>query len=359
VGIQGFVDLSLQDLEEGHPAREHMQEVLAASDKAGALVRQLLAFSRSEAMRPQVLGINEVIQGLHNMLTHLVGEHIVLELAFGTDVRGVVGDARQLEQVILNLCVNSRDATAGGGRIVIETANATLDDAFVQGQPWALQGDFVLIRVSDNGAGMPEDVKEHLFEPFFTTKGPGQGTGMGLATVYSIVKQHHGLIHCESAPGVGTRFSVYLPVAPAGTAAAAAPGALADPAGGDETVLLVEDNEIVRRLACRVLRRAGYRILEACDGEAAMRVFRANASEVDLALIDVVMPGMSGRAVAENIRARNPSLPILFSSGYDFRLLDDALRDWEHTEIVHKPYHPKELLRRVRDALDAKGRDDG
>ncbi len=352
LGIQGYTDLALHSMEAAHAAREPLEQVLKASERAGAIVRQLLAFSRRETPSPVVLRLNDVIEGFLKMLGRLIGEHVTVRLDLAADLGNVVADPGQVEQVLVNLCLNSRDAMPDGGTITIETENATLDAAFAATHPGARPGQFVCLRVTDEGEGMSADAMAHLFEPFFTTKRPGRGTGMGLATVYSIVTRHGALIDCASAPGRGTRFCLYFPRTDASPVQAAPDGIPREADTGTETLLVVEDDEMVRSLAQRILCDAGYTVLPACGGEEALELFRRRGADVALALIDVVMPGMNGRLVAQALHEMQPSLPILFSSGYDFHMLDDAsFPSGPRAEIIHKPYRARDLLRRVHDAL--------
>jgi PAS domain S-box-containing protein len=355
LGIQGYAELARDAAGDPAAAREHLEEVLTAAERGGALVRQLLAFSRREALVPVVVDVNALVRGLVRMLGRLIGEHITLRLELGAGVPGMVADPRQIEQVLVNLCLNSRDAMPEGGSIRVVTRGAELDAAFVAANPWAVPGSFVRVDVADDGTGMSPEVMAHLFEPFFTTKRPDRGTGIGLATVYGIVKQHGGLIHCESAPGAGTRFTLFFPVSAERLPAepSAEPAAPPRPAGGSETLLIAEDDPMVRALVSRILGRAGYTVLAAADGAEALAIFSERGAEVSLALVDVVMPGMNGQVLAGALREARPDLPVLFSSGYDFHLLDEAVAAGELLTIVHKPYHPHELLRVVRDALDA------
>jgi two-component system, cell cycle sensor histidine kinase and response regulator CckA len=353
LGIQGYAELARDAAADPAAVREHLEEVLAASERGGALVRQLLAFSRREALVPVVMDLNAVIRGLVRLVGRLIGEHISLRVDLGPDLPGVTADPRQIEQAIVNLCVNSRDAMPDGGMITIRTDHAALDAAFAASNPWAAPGSYVRVSLADEGTGMSPEVMDHLFEPFFTTKRPDRGTGIGLATVYGIVKQHGGLIHCESAPGAGTRFFIFFPVSSEEVPAPAPAQPAPQPAGGRETLLVAEDDPMVRGLVARILGRAGYTVLTAADGAEALVVFAERGAEVALALVDVVMPGMNGQTLARALRERRPGLPVLFSSGYDFRLLDESLEAGEKLTIVHKPYHPQELLRVVRQALDA------
>ncbi len=348
--IQGFATLAAENTRPGEPNREHLGEVLSAVNRAAELVRRLLAFSRREAFRPAVLDLNALIAEAGRLLRRLIGEHLELDIRPAAGLRPVLADAGQLEQVLINLCVNARDAMPSGGRIGLSTRNADLDARFCAANPWAREGQYACLEVADTGTGIAPEHREHIFEPFFTTKGPGRGTGLGLATVYGIVRQHSGLIQVESEAGRGTVISVYLPVTgqrPEAPSAAAGPRA---PQGEGETVLLAEDDEQVRRLAVEVLTRAGYRVRVARDGEEAEARFLEAPGEVRLAVLDVVMPKRGGREVAERLRRVRPDLPVLFASGYSPEQLPESLAPGQL--VLNKPYRPEELLARVRRLLD-------
>jgi len=289
------------------------------------------------------------------MVRRVIGEHIELAMETGTALRPVLADPGQIEQVIMNLCVNARDAMPNGGRISIALANVALDESFAGENPWARAGDFVRMTVADTGTGMDEHVRAHIFEPFFTTKRVGEGSGLGLATVYGIVKQHDGLIDVESEPGAGTAFHIFLPVADEKEAAAAAQSEAPRPASADDsgrrTILMAEDDEMVRNIGRKVLERGGYRLILAADGREAARLFDEHAGEIDLAVLDVVMPGMNGKAVADHIKTLRPDMPVLFCSGYDFKMLEANLSTGEAAALIHKPYNPMDLLKRVAEAM--------
>ena len=357
LGIQGSTEIALRHLEDQAAVRENLKEALAATDRAATLVRQLLAFSRPETLRPQILDLNALIERVLKMLGRLIGEHVTVSVNPASDIRGIRADPGQIEQAVLNLCLNARDAMSEGGDIEIATRNVTLDAAFAESHQGAAVGEYVLLKISDTGTGFSAEAMQHLYEPFFTTKRPDHGTGLGLATVYGIVERHDGFIECASEPSRGTAFSLYFPAtAPASPREAIANAPGADPIGGDETLLLAEDDDLVRELASRILSDAGYTIIAARDGVEALRLFGERGGDFGLALIDVVMPGVNGRAVAKEIRRAKPDMPILFSSGYDFQILDNALEQGDATGILLKPYHASELLLRVREAIDHPGR---
>jgi CheY-like chemotaxis protein len=287
---------------------------------------------------------------MERLLHRTIGEHIALVTALAPDLASVRADASQLEQVIMNLAVNARDAMPGGGRITITTANVPLDPELAQANPEARAGGYVLLAVSDTGTGMSAEVKAHLFEPFFTTKDVGKGTGLGLATVYGIVHQSDGLIAVDSEPGRGTRLRIFLPRAetPAAEASPATPEAAAP---GSGTVLLVEDEAGVRHLARDVLSRYGYRVLEAANGSEALRLAAAHDGPIDLLLTDVVMPGMSGAELAAQFRTVRPAARVLYASGY----ADDAVIRHGVTDgvpFLQKPFEPDDLVRRVRELIE-------
>jgi CheY-like chemotaxis protein len=316
----------------------------------------LLVFSRQESLQPADLDLNEVIGDLIKMLRRVIPENVELTVAPGAELWRVYADPGQIEQVLMNLCVNARDAMPHGGRLTIETGTIHISADYCQSHPWAREGQFVWLSVTDTGVGIPPDVQEHIFEPFFTTKEVGEGTGLGLATVYGIVKQHEGIINVYSEPGHGTAFRVYLP---ASKAARAQPGPRAEMehvAGGSETILLAEDDELVRNLAISILRRAGYRVLSARDGQEAMDMLDRQ-TELDLAILDVIMPRRGGREVCTALRRRMPRVPVLFCSGYSYTAMAaDQLP--QGARLIQKPYGANELLRNVRDLLDSASGDE-
>ncbi|MDX9976271.1 MAG: PAS domain S-box protein, partial [FCB group bacterium] len=294
---------------------EEIDEVRKAAERAADLTRQLLAFSRRQVIRPQNLDMNELVQGMLKMLGRLIGENIEVRFFPAERLDAVRVDKSQIEQILMNLCLNARDSMPQGGKLTLSTEGAVIDGAFAEHNAWAAEGRYVLLSVADSGRGMDAATCARVFEPFFTTKGVGEGTGLGLATVYGIVKQHGGLVHLNSEPDVGTVFKVYLPVA---ASAAEIPVTVPQPSveGGAETILVAEDEPMVLELVARTLRSAGYTVLTARDGAEALQVFTRHAAKIDLALLDAMMPGLSGREVMERIHAEDSVIPFLFSSGY-------------------------------------------
>jgi len=345
------VEILQAHLEADDIAREAIEEVDRAAQRAADLVRQLLAFSRRQTIQLAALNLNDRIEDALKLIRRVLGEHIELRFSPGGALQSTLADKGQVEQILMNLCVNARDAMPEGGALSIETGNAVFDRVFLCDNPWAAEGQYVFVRVSDTGHGMDTETLEHIFDPFFTTKEIGKGTGLGLASVYGIVKQHKGFIRVTSTPDRGTSFWVFFPVADAVPAKdSAAPKRFAS--GGRETILLAEDEPMLLGLLSRILSAAGYTVLTACDGQEALRIFENNADAIHLVMCDVVMPGMNGRAVMERIKARRPDVSFVFSSGYsaeaiqsDF-VLDKGLR------FIQKPYRHGDLLRIVRETLD-------
>jgi PAS domain S-box-containing protein len=351
--IQGFSQLVLSDprLEAAH--REHLAMVYSAAERAASLTRQLLAFSRKQAMQQHPFDLNGLVNGVAKMLRRLIGEDIALELQLLAEPCPVLADEGMLEQVLVNLAVNARDAMPRGGQLVVRTNVLTVDDTHVARSPEARLGEFVCLTVRDTGCGMTPEVLGRIFEPFFTTKEAGKGTGLGLATVYGIVKQHEGWVEIESAPGAGSTFHVCLPSARATARELETRPAEPEIHGGRETILLVEDDEVVRALARTVLERLGYRVLEADSGDAALRLWQQQAHAVDLLLTDLIMPGgMTGHELATKLQAERPALNVIYTSGYspDFARFGFPLE--AGLTYLQKPYRPRELARAVRECLD-------
>jgi two-component system cell cycle sensor histidine kinase/response regulator CckA len=348
--ILGYAEMIGEALGPGHPQRREAEQIARAGRTAASLTRQLLAFSRRQVLQPAVLDLNGVVSNVDKMLRRLIGEHIDLVIKLAPGLPRVRVDAGQLEQVLLNLAVNARDAMRDGGRLTIETTRVDLDDA---NEYELAPGPCVMLRVKDTGCGMSAAVQARLFEPFFTTKAPGKGTGLGLSTVYGIVKQSGGAIAVDSATGKGSTFVVVLPAAIAVEEPAAAPAAPAAAVTRSETVLLVEDEEQVRVLASLALQRAGYTVIEAQRPEEAIDAASRHSGPIHLILTDVVMPGMNGRVMVERLVSRYPETRILFMSGYT----DDALAPHGvapgDVAFLNKPFTPKELAERVREVLDA------
>jgi two-component system cell cycle sensor histidine kinase/response regulator CckA len=351
-GILGYSDLLLEDLDPQDPVRWEVEEIKKAGDRAASLTRQLLAFSRKQILQPQKLNLNTVVRDMKNLLGRLIGEDIRLVTELEPELGLVETDPSQIEQVIINLAVNARDAMPQGGKLTVETANVELDGAYAYRDVNFLPGSYVMLAVTDNGVGMDEETQAHIFEPFFTTKGANQGTGLGLSTVYGIIKQSGGYIWVYSEPRWGTTFKIYLPLAAPAQVGEKASPEIPVSARGWETILLVEDEEAVRLLAFTVLRKNGYQVLLAADPEAALSICDEIEGPIHLLLTDVVMPGMSGRELADRLTSRYPDLKVLYISGYaenaisHHGLLDPGIN------FLAKPFNPGTLANRVRRVLD-------
>jgi two-component system cell cycle sensor histidine kinase/response regulator CckA len=353
--IGGYAELLREDLAADDARRADVDEILRATERAAALTHQLLAFSRRQVLAPRVLDLNAVVEDLDKMLRRLIGEDVELRTALAAELGAVRADPGQLEQVILNLVVNARDAMPRGGKLTIETTNAELDESYAVEHPGVSAGPHVMLAVSDTGVGMDAATQAKIFEPFFTTKERGKGTGLGLATVYGIVKQSGGHIWLYSEPGRGTTFKIYLPrVDLAPEQLARAPDARETPRG-TETVLLVEDDEAVRNLARKRLEALGYTVLAVPAGADALDLAAAHVGPIHLLVTDVVLPGMSGRELATRLVAVRPGLRVLYTSGYT----DEAVVHHGVLEpaiaFLQKPFMPGALARKVRDALEGRG----
>lgn len=323
-----------------------------AAERAAALTRRLLMFGRREVVQPEVLDLNAVVGELHSLLCRTLGEHVVVSVRLDPELSPVVADPSQLEQVLVNLAVNARDAMPGGGRLVIETANVTLDEESValHTGPALAPGPYVRLSVTDSGTGMTPETVERAFDPFFTTKPRGQGTGLGLATVYGIVTDAGGHVALYSEVGLGTTFRIYLPPAPEPASGRRRTAPVASEPGRGETVLVTEDEDAVRVIAVRILTRGGYRVLAASGGEEALAYLADVAQPVDLLLTDVVMPGLSGPELSDRAAALRPGLPVLYMSGYSHDLMPErTLR--AGVRLVEKPFTADLLLTRVREVL--------
>ncbi|MGE5569217.1 MAG: PAS domain S-box protein [Rhodospirillales bacterium] len=349
--ISGYNQLVLDQLSLGDPLRGYVEEVLTAASRAVALTNQLLAFSRRQVLQPRVLNVNALLSSTEKMLRRLIGEDIDLVFRLDPNAGNLRADPGQIEQVIFNLVVNSRDAIPGGGRITIETAAAQLDTKYSKTHLGVRPGDYVLIAVSDTGHGMDAETKRHIFEPFFTTKEPGRGTGLGLATVYGIVKQSGGEVWVYSEPGQGTTFKVYFPR----VNEAESPAERATPAEesrGAETVLVVEDEEGVRELIAEMLRQRGYTVLTAENGVEALRVSAQYPDPIHLLVTDVVMPQMSGKQLADTLAPLRPGIKVLYLSGYtEYSALHHGVLE-PGFEFLGKPFSRETLARKVRQVLD-------
>jgi hypothetical protein len=353
--ISGYTERVLEELPAESPVRPHVEEILAAGKRAAALTRQLLAFSRRQVFKPVPVDLNRILAGLHTMLERLVGDDVELVTAGAPNLWSVNADAGQIEQVVVNLVVNGRDAMPRGGRITIETANVQLDESYARSHLQAKAGPHVLLSVSDTGHGMSPEVRKHLFEPFFTTKEQGKGTGLGLSTVHGIVRQSGGHVEVYSEPNMGSVFKVYLP---ASSVAAAAEPASAPPAGGaprgTETVLIAEDSDTVRRLAREILEAYGYTVLTARDGYEAFKICEDFAGPIHLLLADAVMPSVSGPELADFALALRPELKILYMSGYSEKIVEEPRLLGPGRAFLQKPFSVDSLVRKVRDVLDGR-----
>jgi len=350
--INGFSEMLLSSLRPDDPSRPLLRQINDAGERAASLTHQLLAFSRKQVLQPQVMDLNKPIRNSEKMLHRLIGEDVRLTCVLDPGLGRVKVDPGQMEQVIMNLAVNARDAMPQGGKLTIETANVELDEGYAESHPEVWPGRYVLLAVSDTGTGMDEQTKAHIFEPFFTTKEVGKGTGLGLATVHGIVKQSGGQIVVYSEPSHGTTFKIYLPaVEGLRTAGKSHPG-IAAIAKGAETVLLVEDEKTVRLFTKIVLESCGYTVLEAPHGGEAVRLAENHDGPIHLLATDVVMPEISGRNLAERLSASRPGLKVLFLSGYT----DDAVIRHGVLEagvaFLQKPFSPRALAQKVREVLD-------
>lgn len=348
--ILGYTEMAMDGITEGNPLYGDLKEIRKAAERSADITRQLLAFARRQIIAPEVLDLNESVGGVLKMLRRLIGEDIDLAWLPGANVWPVKMDPSQLDQLLANLCVNSRDAIAGIGKITIETETVTFDDAYCADHQGAVPGDFVLLLVSDDGCGMEKAVLEHIFEPFFTTKEVGEGTGLGMATVYGIVKQNDGFINVYSEPGRGTTFKVYLPRHLGSSEKSTGADKPEVPRGHGETVLLVEDEQAILRMGAKMLQKLGYQVLAANGPGEALRL--AADHPIDLLITDVVMPEMNGRELAERLHAIHPNLKILFMSGYTANVIAHRGVLDEGVNFMPKPFAEPELAVHVRQALD-------
>lgn len=351
--ICGYSDLSLMRLREEDPLHRNISEINKAADRAAGLTRQLLAFSRKQVLQPRVLDLNAVVSELEKMLRRLIGEDIGLATVLESELGSVKADPGQIEQIIMNLAVNARDAMPQGGKLTIETTNVYLDEEYAKVHVAVVPGPYVMFAVSDTGTGMDSRTQARIFEPFFTTKEKGKGTGLGLSTVYGIAKQSGGNIWVYSELGRGTTFKIYLPRVDEGAQEYERPAETEDAFLGAETVLLAEDEEMVRKLARSVLEMSGYQVLEAANGGAALLICERHTEPIHLLLTDVIMPEMSGRELAERLAQLRPEMKVLYMSGYtDNTIVHQGVLD-EGANFIQKPFPTDALARKVRDVLDA------
>jgi len=353
--ILGLCEFLLANIEAGDPKQQDVLEIQGSATRAAELTRQLLAFSRKQMITPVLLDLNAVVEGTQKILRHLIGEDIRIVLELANSLPAVKADTSQIEQTIMNLAVNARDAMPNGGHLFISTVRIALDESVAETIPEARVGSFVCLTVADTGVGMSREVLTHIFEPFYSTKGPGKGTGLGLSVVYGIVRQHQGWINAYSREGEGTTFKIYLP-AVAGSVAQSglAPVRPAPPKGRGERILLVEDEAVVRNLALRLLSSAGYQVHTASSAAEGVSVFEKEDGRFDLLFSDVVLPGQNGIALADQLCARSPGLAVLLCSGYtDERSRSHTIAE-KNIRLLQKPYPAHELLTAVHAALVAR-----
>jgi two-component system, cell cycle sensor histidine kinase and response regulator CckA len=351
--MRGFAQFALDEQLPSSPARDDIEQILLATDRAASLTRQLLAFSRRQVLQPHVVNVNDVLTNLQKILSRVLGEDVEVQFFLDPALAPVVVDPGQLEQVIMNLVVNARDAMPEGGLLTIETTNARIDDAFAASHFEAVPGDYVRISISDTGIGMSAEVMARIFEPFFSTKDRDRGTGLGLATSYGIIRQSGGYIGVYSEPGRGTAFKVLLPRAAADDATVTpAPPEPSSRLQGDETILVIEDDDRVRRVSTGALLRSGFRVLEARTAEVARTLFREHHREIDLVVSDVVLPRMNGPALVRELQAIRADIPVLYVSGYTENALQHIGSLDARVQLLEKPFAPDALVRRVRAILD-------
>jgi two-component system cell cycle sensor histidine kinase/response regulator CckA len=352
--IIGYSGVLKKSLDKAQPNYEYATEIEKAGQRAASLTRQLLAFSRQQVLTPSVLSLNSLVTDMEKMLPRLLGEDINVSLSLDPDLGNVKADQSQVEQVIMNLAVNARDAMPAGGKLGIQTANIEFDLAYTRDHPGSKTGSYVMLAIADSGTGMNPETIAHIFEPFFTTKGVGEGTGLGLATVYGVVKQSNGYIWVDSAPGKGSTFQIYLPrnLDSEQVSVAEPEVQLREKSRGSEMILLVEDAEPLRKLAQAFLESNGFRVLSATSGEAALEIAARHSGRFDLLLTDVVMPGMNGRVLAEQLSLRQPGLKVLFMSGYTDSFIAGHGVLQKGTNLLHKPFTEEVFISKVREVLD-------
>ncbi|MDP3017805.1 MAG: response regulator, partial [Deltaproteobacteria bacterium] len=350
--IKGNSQLSLTEMKADDPLRENIEEIDKASDRAATLTRQLLAFGRRQILEMRVLDLNTTLRDLEKMLRRIIEEDVELVTFMAEDLGNVKADPGQMEQVIMNLAVNARDAMMKGGKLTIETTNVDLDENYARNHIAVTPGSYVMLSVSDTGVGMTPEVKAKLFEPFFTTKEKGKGTGLGLSTVYGIVKQSGGNIWVYSEPGQGTTFKIYLPRVDEPLEEAGERVVQKELSGGGETILVVEDEEKVRQVTVQILTKNGYTVLEASHGDEAKQICEQHGGPIHLIVTDVVLPGMNGRELAESLASRYPGAKVLYMSGYtDNAIVHHGVLE-KGLHFLQKPFNLEGLLRKVREVLD-------
>ena len=351
--IMGWADVGVRAAEQGSDLQDKFLKIRSQADRASGLTRQLLAFARRQMLQTCNTNLNELVKEEISLLRNVIGERIDIQMNLAGDLSIIWADPGQIEQVLMNLCLNARDAMPDGGRLLIETKNVEVGKDYQRTHPYAVPGRYVLLKVLDSGTGMDAETLAHIFEPFFTTKEIGRGTGLGLATVYGIVKQHKGFIDVDSALGQGTAFRVYLPL---GTGPADQPdrpmiGALR---GGTEGILIAEDNDDLREAAQEILVSLGYQVIAAKDGEEAVRAFEHHVNEIHLVFLDVVMPKLNGPEAYLKMAALRPGMPVIFTTGYATEINLVPIRTRETSVVLQKPYGSQYLAQKLREKLDKK-----
>jgi nitrogen-specific signal transduction histidine kinase/CheY-like chemotaxis protein len=350
--IGGYTRYAMEAMKPEEQPYQDLENVLQASDRAASLTRQLLSFSRRQTVERTCLDANQMVVDLTKMLRPLLGETIQMRCIPGSDIGSIYADAGSLQQVLMNLCLNARDAMPNGGEIVVKTNRVTILPDFADLYSDLKPGPYVEVNVTDTGHGMSPEVRDRIFEPFFTTKPVGKGTGLGLAMVYGIIQQHEGAIHVYSELDHGTTFRIYLPVYSSELEGGGV-STTDDVVGGSETILLAEDDPMVRDVSKRILERAGYHVLLAADGEMALTVFRAHHDTIALVLLDAVMPRLSGQDAYRQLKDEYPDVRVIFCSGYAPETAHSNFIVQEHLRLVEKPYNPTVLLSTIREVLDA------
>jgi len=350
--IGGYSELLLNEYDLDSSVRETVHEIRKAGEQASQLTGHLLAFSRKQMFRPRIVNINDTVRGMEKILQRLIGEDVELETNLEANLAPIRIDPHQIEQVIMNLAVNARDAMPEGGRLLLETANTYLGPDFVSKHPEVDVGAYVLLAMTDTGSGIEEQILPQIFEPFFTTKERGRGTGLGLSTVYGIVKQSLGYIYAENAPDRGARFTLYFPPRRGEVLSRPAAQDSRPELAGTEKILLVEDEETVRRLTESILRRSGYQVFSASNAEQALNLPSTELEEIRVLITDVVMPGMNGRALAGKLQESFPGLKVLFLSGYATDINGTELSGDQLGELLQKPFSRVDLLRKLRQLID-------
>jgi len=351
--IIGWAHLGFQEATDPK-SKEKFHSIREQAQRTAGLTAQLLAFARRQVLQPRQLDINQLVEETNSILKPSLGEQVVTEVRLAPDLERVTADPAQFQQILMNLCLNSRDAMPNGGHLLIDTSNVVIDEAYQRQHPYARPGKYVRLMVSDTGTGMDKDTLEHIYEPFFTTKEPGKGTGLGLASVYGIVKQHHGFIDVESRPGQGTAFFLHFPSC-SGETENVQSSASPQPPSGTETILLAEDHEALAEIAAALLRMHGYTVVPTPSGDEALRLFKADPNRFDAVMLDVVMPGLSGPETLQRMLAIRPDLPCVLTTGHAAESLQLPRQVAERVEYLEKPYDPSTLASFMRQVLDKKG----